>query len=77
MEGVILRVIICLLIVLFVSEQTLEILDMYISPDLTFCNNATVVCKVQPCAASVHWTFSGKNITEEMRYMFFRQEFSF
>jgi len=58
------------LIYLFVSEQTLKILDMGIFPDLTFCNNATVVCKVKPCAASVQWTFSGKNITEEMRYDF-------
>jgi len=45
----------------------LEILDMGIFPDLAFCNNATVVCRVKPCAASVQWTFSGKNITEEMR----------
>lgn len=43
---------------------------MGIFPDLAFCNNATVVCRVKPCAASVQWTFSGKNITEEMRYVF-------
>lgn len=70
MEGVILKSY-YLFICLFVSEQTLEILKMYISPDLTLCNNATVVCKVKPCAASVQWTFSGKNITEEMRYVFY------
>jgi len=63
--------IIDLFIYLFVSDQALEILDMGISPDLAFCNNATVVCRVKPCAASVQWTFSGKNITEEMRYVFY------
>lgn len=60
-----------LIIYLFVSVPKLDILDMGIFPDLTFCSNATVVCKVKPCTASVQWTFSGKNITEEMRCVFY------
>ncbi|PNF23076.1 Tyrosine-protein phosphatase 69D [Cryptotermes secundus] len=50
------------------SETKLEIMDMYISPNLTFCDNATVVCKVRPSYGDVWWTFSGKNISEEERY---------
>lgn len=54
-------------VIICVSEIKLEILDMYISPNLTFCDNATLVCKVRPSDGDVWWTFSGKNITEEER----------
>jgi hypothetical protein len=37
---------------------------------LTFCDNATLVCKVRPSDGDVWWTFSGKNISEEERCVF-------
>lgn len=54
--------------VICVPELKLEILDLYVSPDLTLCDNATIVCRLKPFDGAVQWSFSGKNITEDERY---------
>ncbi|XP_069693184.1 tyrosine-protein phosphatase 69D isoform X2 [Periplaneta americana] len=58
----------CLVLPLQANDTKLEILGVNISPDLTFCNNATLECKVKPSSSMVWWTFSGRNISEDERH---------